>query len=148
MTIRMVTSADAQDIALCLEPLGYATPASLIREKLLVLRNASSDAMWIYIDDGMGEAAGCVSLHAIPLWHESGMLARITALSVRTMYQRQGVGRALLATAQSWALAHGARRIEVTSDNHRENAHSFYMAQGYAPCSRRFIKGVLAPASR
>jgi GNAT superfamily N-acetyltransferase len=81
-----------------------------------------------------------VSIHITPLFHAPGHLARVTALSIRDGHQRRGVGKALMAVAEQWSWATGAARIDLTSGNHRPEAHRFYESLGYGPDSRRFVK--------
>jgi hypothetical protein len=47
-----------------------------------------------------------------------------------------------VATAEAFAWAAGCKRIEVTSGDHRPEAHAFYRAIGYVEDERRFIKSV------
>ena len=52
----------------------------------------------------------------------------------------RGVGRALVAAVERWAWSVSARRLQVTSGDHRPGAHAFYQAVGYALDERRFVK--------
>ncbi|OLD51200.1 MAG: hypothetical protein AUI63_00960 [Gemmatimonadetes bacterium 13_1_40CM_2_60_3] len=79
-------------------------------------------------------------MHLVPLFHAAGNLARLTALAVVPGHQRKGVGRALVTAAEAFAWEHDCRRVEVTSGDHREDAHRFYHALGYEMDERRFIK--------
>lgn len=65
---------------------------------------------------------------------------RITALAVADSVRRQGVGRRLLREAEQFARQAGAARIELTSAQHREDAHAFYRACGYDCGAMRFVK--------
>ncbi|PYO92644.1 MAG: hypothetical protein DMD58_01460 [Gemmatimonadetes bacterium] len=47
---------------------------------------------------------------------------------------------ALVAAAEAFAWQRDCRRVEVTSGDHREDAHTFYRALGYEMDERRFIK--------
>ncbi len=97
--------------------------------------------MWVAVcGDGV---AGFLSFHAIPLFHEPGRLGRITAMAIDPAFQRQGVGRALVAAAEVFAIQSGCQRMEVTSGDRREkDAHVFYRALGYDSDCRRFLKRV------
>jgi GNAT superfamily N-acetyltransferase len=76
----------------------------------------------------------------LPLFHTPGYLARITALVVAATARGIGVGRALLAATEAYAWSTGCVRIEVTSGDHRPDAHAFYERLGYHVDERRFIK--------
>ena len=51
-----------------------------------------------------------------------------------------GVGAALLAAAEASALAQGCSQLELSSSLKREEAHRFYLAQGYLERPKRFVK--------
>jgi GNAT superfamily N-acetyltransferase len=46
----------------------------------------------------------------------------------------------LVAEAEEFAWNNGCSRIEITSGDHRPDAHAFYEAIGYFQDCRRFIK--------
>ncbi len=138
-TVRRAEGRDAAAIAVCLATLGYATPPALVAEKLSALMGNSSDIVLVAEDPTAG-IVGVVSVHLVPLFHAAGNLARLTALAVVPGHQRRGVGRALVAAAEAFAWQRDCRRVEVTSGDHREDAHTFYRALGYDMDERRFIK--------
>ena len=73
--------------------------------------------------------------------HAPGCTGKITALVVAEAWQRQGVGALLVAAAETWATARGARRFEVVSGNQRLEAHRFYLRLGYRAAGQlRFTK--------
>jgi GNAT superfamily N-acetyltransferase len=51
-----------------------------------------------------------------------------------------GIGKHLVTEAEEFAWENGCARIEITSGEHRADAHAFYEAIGYRQDSRRFIK--------
>ena len=138
-TVRRAQAEDAAAIAVCLAALGYGTSTTLVAEKLSALMGGSSDTVLVAEDPTTG-IVGVVSVHLVPLFHAAGNLARLTALAVAAGRQRKGVGRALVAAAEAFAWKHDCRRVEVTSGDHREDAHRFYRALGYEMDERRFIK--------
>jgi GNAT superfamily N-acetyltransferase len=138
-TVRRAEAGDAAAIAVCLAALGYATPAALVVEKLATLIGSPSDGVLV-ADDPTTGILGVVSVHLVPLFHAPGNLARLTALAVIPGHQRKGVGRALVAAAEVFAWQRDCQRVEVTSGDHREDAHTFYRALGYDVDERRFIK--------
>ena len=139
VTVRPAQAEDATAIAVCLAALGYGTSTTLVAEKLSTLMGSPSDTVLV-AEDPTNAIAGVVSIHLLPLFHAAGNLARLTALAVATGHQRNGVGRALVAAAEEFAWKHDCRRVEVTSGDHREDAHRFYHALGYEMDERRFIK--------
>lgn len=142
--VRRATPADASEIAACLAALGYGTPAPLVADRLATFAASELDAVFVaaFAAERAPSAplCGVVSAHALPLFHAPGCLVRLTALAVRDEAQGAGVGRALVAAAEAWAWSVEARRVEVTSGDHRPGAHAFYQALGYALDERRFVK--------
>ncbi len=138
-TIRLAELGDAQAIASCLGTLGYATSAGLVTDKLATMVGSSGDTVLVGVEPSAG-VVGVVSVHVLPLFHAPGNLARLTALAVLKGYQGTGVGRALVSAAEAFAWRHDCRRIEVTSGDHRPDAHKFYERLGYHSDERRFIK--------
>jgi GNAT superfamily N-acetyltransferase len=62
---------------------------------------------------------------------ESELYGEIGGLVVDKDQRGQGVGKALMAEAESWASGRGIREIRLRSNILREQAHQFYQAIGY-----------------
>jgi GNAT superfamily N-acetyltransferase len=129
--------ADASQVAICLQSLGYGASADLVRAKLAAF-GEETDAVLVACHGAL--IVGVVSIHITPLFHAPGHLARVTALSIRDGHQRQGIGTALMVAAEQWSWASGAARVDLTSGNHRPEAHRFYESLGYGTDSRRFVR--------
>ena len=137
--VRPAAPDDADGITASLAALGYGTPVSFVRENVAALARSADDAILV-AEDPIEGVVGVVTLHVLPLFHQPGNLARVTALAVRAGHQGKGVGRALMEAAERWAWERGAVRIEITSGDHRREAHAFYKKAGYETDERRFIK--------
>ena len=140
MIIRRALPDDASDIADCLQELGYGTTADVVAGKLGVIQTSANDAVFVATPASRNVPVGVISIHIFPLFHAPGNIGRITALAVRRDAQGSGVGLALVNAAEAFAWARGCRRIEVTSGDHRPDAHAFYESVGYVVDERRFIK--------
>lgn len=136
--IRPAGLEDAVQIALLIHELGYVISPELVRNKLIAM--AASDVDHALVAATGDRLLGCISLHAMPLFHAEGNLGRITALVVRTEKRGQGVGRALIVAAHAWFEAAHCVRLEVTSGDHREVAHRFYARHGYAREGQRLLR--------
>lgn len=66
--------------------------------------------------------------------------AMIDVIVVRRDHQRNGVGRALMHRAETWALARGIDRVELNVFEFNQEARAFYERLGYTTLSRRMVK--------
>ncbi|WP_448955653.1 GNAT family N-acetyltransferase [Labrys neptuniae] len=137
MLIREATSADAPAIAGLMDELGYHAGPALIIEKLDTLARSGSDAVFLACD--AEHVFGCLSAHIMELFHAPGRAGRITALVVDAKARGRGAGRALIERACGYFRERGCLFIEVTSGDHRPDAHAFYRAVGFAEDKRRFV---------
>ena len=64
----------------------------------------------------------------------------LTSLVVLSSRRRQGIGQSLIAAAEEFCWSAGCHRIELTSGDHRPDAHRFYEELGYSSESRIFRK--------
>nr|WP_244107139.1 GNAT family N-acetyltransferase [Burkholderia anthina] len=85
MTSSNLTTREAQideyaDIARLLRQLGYDATPAMRRSKLAALLPSAADRIVVAVVDG--RIVGCISLHALPLFHADGNLGRITSLVV------------------------------------------------------------------
>jgi GNAT superfamily N-acetyltransferase len=142
-TLRPARSDDARSIKELLANLGYPSDVAQI-ERRIVDCTASPDTI-VFVADTLNRIVGLLSFHCIPLFHADGSLGRITSLVVAPDYRRRGIGRLLVAAGEEFARRHGCARIEVTSGDHRPDAHNFYEHLGYRVDCRRFIKHVPTP---
>ena len=136
--IRSASSDDSKQLAALVEQLGYSADERFIRDQLAQLASRAGTTVFVADDDGAIFGLLCFSI--IPLLHVSGGLGRISALVVDSQYKGKGVGRRLVAEAEEFAWNNGCARIEITSGDHRPDAHAFYEAVGYLQDCRRFIK--------
>ncbi|MGZ5279638.1 MAG: GNAT family N-acetyltransferase [Pseudobdellovibrionaceae bacterium] len=102
----------------------------------------SNSNSWIYGYIDNDELIGFGSLSFIPLIHEDGYLARVSALAVKKSCQSKGIGKRLMSHMESICRAKDCSRIELTSGAHRESiAHRFYLRIGYEKSGgARFVK--------
>ena len=117
---------------------GYPAAAADVRRR--VARLSALDSERVIVAERSGRVVGVAAVHLAPLLHTSGDLGRITALVVAQELRGQGIGRRLVLEAESWVRSRGCSRMEVTSGDHRPDAHRFYEACGYRCDERRFLK--------
>lgn len=129
---------DAESLARLLEVLGYPMSAEFVVERMQTYQDEFSR---IFVARAGDEVVGFLSFHAIPLFHATLMLGRVTAMAIDPSHQRKGVGARLIQYAEKFAVSAGCSRMEVTSGDHREgDAHVFYQRMGYQSDCRRFLK--------
>ncbi|EJL01593.1 MULTISPECIES: GNAT family N-acetyltransferase [Pseudomonas] len=138
MKIRNALLTDAESVSKLLGQLGYQASPRLIRDKLEILGASTCDTV-LLAQDGVN-VVGVISLHVLELFHQPGRLGRITSLVIDENYRGQGVGAMLVAAADAFFTKQLCTRVEVTSGDHRTEAHAFYVRQGFAVDERRFVK--------
>jgi GNAT superfamily N-acetyltransferase len=138
VTIRRACDEDAQTVAELMTVLGYPSSSSSIAKRIRSCSDSSDTA--VFIAESRDRVVGIISFHCIPQFHADGFLGRITSLVVSPEDRQRGVGRLLVTAAEEFGWAHGCIRAEVTSGDHRPEAHAFYEHLGYKLESRRFIK--------
>lgn len=136
--IRAAATGDASDVALLLDALGYPCTRDEAAERIAYV--LSDPRQHLLLAEVGGHVCGLVSLDLRYSVTRGEDQARITALVVRPDAERQGIGRRLLREVEGIARRAGARRIEVTSNPSRSDAHAFYHGCGYADGSLHFFK--------
>jgi len=125
-------------LAALFRQLGYPDAGAGLADRLsALLEDPRADVL---VAAAKGALVGAVTMFFLPVAHEDGPWCRISALVVDEEHRGRGVGESLLAAAESAARAAGCSRIEATSALHREGAHRFYAARGYASGSQHFLK--------
>lgn len=136
--IRKAVVQDVSCIQLLMKELGYSIEQRDLESRIAIYYGPDDVVL---LAEDRGEVIGFLSFHIIPLFHEPAYLGRITAMSISSKRQREGVGKALLENLDIHARERGCTRIEVTSGDHRkDHAHLFYQSCGYVKDSRRFQK--------
>jgi GNAT superfamily N-acetyltransferase len=141
--VRHARREDAAAIAGLLTVLGYPTLAAQVEERMTMRYTATTDA--VFVAETTGKVVGLLTFHCTPLIHADGFLGRITSLVVAADFRRHGVGKQLVAAAEEFGWSHGCERLEVTSRDHRVDAHAFYESVGFRVDCRRFLKGRTPP---
>ncbi len=139
LRIRPAASGDAATLGRLLEQLGYPTDADEIPQRIEKL-HARPGTMVLVAENENGEPVGVVTVHLFQTMHANEPAAWLTALVVEEKARGQGVGSALVARAEEWAIEHGALRISLTSALHRERAHEFYKSRDYEHTGVRLTK--------
>lgn len=143
MDLRRAQPKDALPIASLLDEPGYRATGESIAAKLAMLQTGTDDGVLIAVN--CGRVSGCISLHAVLLFHASGKLGRITSFVVAPHARDSGVGAAMLGAARCWFEGAGCEKFEVTSGDRRAGAHRFDESRACRRDGQRILRG---PASR
>ena len=126
--IRTVSIDDADDIcAISGKYLGYPCEPSLVREKIGNL-NPDREAVFVAVKDD--NSVGYIHVEKYDLLYFETM-ANILGLAVKSEYQHNGIGKALVSAAEAWAAENGIRSMRLNSGASRTAAHEFYKHLGY-----------------
>lgn len=104
----------------------------------------SDPAVWIYIAEANGAAAGYV-LCKLFQWPENAFnfafrFLQIEHIAVRPVARRRGIGAGLMAQPEALARELGAPRMELDSWEFNTSAHGFFESQGFEKFDYRFWK--------
>jgi GNAT superfamily N-acetyltransferase len=138
-SIRFAQTSDVPELARLFGELGYDIPSFVLAERLKAFGAAGQHAL-VASDLSADRLLGVATLHATPVLHRPGPVGRVTALVVDASVRGRGIGRALMAAAESWAAEQGCVLMEVTSNQRRADAHKFYEGLGYERTSFRFAR--------
>lgn len=138
--VRQAELGDASDVARLLGELGYPCTRDQAAERIAVVRHDPRQHLLLAEIDG--DTSGLISLYTLYSVVHGHEVARITGLVVLPEEQGKGVGRRLLREVESICRRYDVRRIEVTSNASRIEAHAFYRRCGYIDGSLRFVKAL------
>lgn len=143
--VRLARDEDAAEIAELLGHLGYPAAAADVPARLVRLRARGDAETFVALADG--RVAGLATVHARDVLHNARPVVQLTALVVRPNVRGRGVGRALVAAVERWALARGTDRLVLTTALHRADAPRFYEHLGFEQTGRRYAKRLVVDAA-
>ena len=128
MIVREARDSDAQAIAELSGQLGYPATAEVILERLAFARQLGGHTLFVAEQDGRVLAWMDARLgHHI----QSGAYIEIGGLVVASDARGRGIGARLVAAAEEFARSQGISTVLVRSQIAREDAHRFYLREGY-----------------
>jgi GNAT superfamily N-acetyltransferase len=128
VTLREVEAEDAAAAAELSAQFGYPVEADEMRRRIAGLKPG---VRAVFVACADGEVMGWIDVGAVSHL-QSGTYAEIGGLVVAAARRSQGVGARLVEAAEGWAREHGLERMVVRSRTAREDAHRFYLREGYA----------------
>ncbi len=127
MRIRDATADDVAAMADLATQLGYPSQPEEMYRRLTALQSERSAVL---VALAHSNVVGLVQVSLEPTMLVEAR-ATIDALVVDGQHQGEGVGRALLSAAESWAANRGCLGMCVRSNIKRQGAHAFYRKLGY-----------------
>lgn len=126
--IREITPDDALAAANLSGELGYQTSAEAIRQRIESLLGRPDQT--VFVACLSGEVVGWIDLAVT--WHlATDPRVEIQGLVVSVEVRSRGIGRLLVERAEQWARSRGIAAMLVRSRIAREDAHRFYLREGY-----------------
>ncbi len=127
--IRKAEVSDAEDIYFINKTsLGYDYDLDKQRKNLQAVLNDKTQV--IFVADIGDKVVGYIHLTSYDVIY-TDTYKNCLGLAVDNDYKRMGIGSALLKQGEKWAKENGAVGIRLCSGIERENAHKFYLSQGY-----------------
>jgi GNAT superfamily N-acetyltransferase len=111
-----------------MKQLGYDLEPAEIRRRFLSVMAADHHAL--LVGEREGRLVGLIHVYARPALDKPPE-AIVQALVVASDGRRGGIGKAMMASAESWAQTHGFHSVALASQIARDGAHAFYKALGY-----------------
>jgi len=139
-SIRFARASDVPELVRLFSELGYEIAPDVLSSRWKAFEAAGEQAL-VAADASLdGRLLGVATLHATPVLHRAGPVGRVTALVVDATLRGRGIGRELMEAAERWAAERGCVLLEVTSNQRRVDAHTFYEGLGYERTSFRFAR--------
>ena len=142
MVVRLMTLGDSREIAVLSGQLGYPSSASDMEKRLATMTQGADFGVFV-AEATDGRVAGWIQVYVVRLV-EADAYAEIGGLVVDANSRGQGLGKALVAEAEKWAIERGYSIISVHSNMKRTEARPFYEGMGYNTIKTQYVfhKGV------
>jgi GNAT superfamily N-acetyltransferase len=137
MIVRTMRASDADRVAELSDQLGYPAGTIGVAERFRALSADPLSALLVAEDD-TGRVVAWTHVMGRQFL-ESAASAEVIALVVDGTARRSGVGRQLLAAAESWAVARGYDLMRIRSNTVRQEARPFYIGRGYAISKTQYV---------
>jgi PhnO protein len=128
LAIRPLSISDAEAVAILNHQLGYPSSVADLLPRIEQLLHSSERAAFAGILES--RFIGWIDV-AIERHLQSSDTAVIGGLVVHEDVRGRGIGRRLCQAAEDWARGRGISIVRVRSQIKREDAHRFYLQDGY-----------------
>jgi GNAT superfamily N-acetyltransferase len=147
--IRLASSADLPTLVRLLGDLFSIevdfTPDPEAQERGLALMLAEPQRRAVIVAEAEGAVIGMVTGQLLVSTAQGGLSVLVEDMVVDARHRGHGVGRALLAAVEHWAVDRGATRLQLLADRENAPALAFYARAGWGAtqlvCMRRLPGG-------
>lgn len=126
--VRPMTADDLAAVRPLLGQLGYEVAGAELAHRYE--RVSGSEAHLLLVAVTGSAVTGFLHAFARPALEKPPEVI-VQSMAVDETLRRSGVGRALIAAAEAWALDEGLASVALSSQLEREDAHAFYESLGY-----------------
>lgn len=127
--IRPVSVEDAEAVTELTRQLGYEATVEQVRSRITEVQSNSAERA-VFVACSAGGVIGWVDV-AVVRHLQSEDYGLIGGLVVQDGMRCAGVGKRLCEHAEAWCRGRKLRKVRVTSRSTREDAHRFYLRDGY-----------------
>ncbi|MES2202114.1 MAG: GNAT family N-acetyltransferase [candidate division FCPU426 bacterium] len=138
--IRNIKASDAAFARQMLLDLGHDNDEKSLAWRISAMEGTPRER--VVVAEVGDKTAGLAAASVYRYFHVDGLVCRVTVLVVHSDFRRHGIGKALVAWAETWAQEQGCDRVEITAIKERGEALEFLLRQGYQDTSRRFFKSL------
>ncbi len=145
-TLREIEPSDAPSAAILSGQLGYPVETPEMLQRIAAIERRTRR---VFVACAEHQVVGWIEVE-ITNHLASGARGEVTGLIVSDAYRSQRIGAKLLTAAENWAIEQGVTNIVVRSQVARENAHRFYLREGYlrTKTSAVFTKSIQQPQTK
>lgn len=149
VTIRLAVAADRAYLVAATERLAdfpvppWRTAAQIAeadRRILLAALDRPDDGALVLVAEQNATPVGCLFATTESDYFDGAAVAHIEVVVVSKSAQGHGVGKLLMAEAESWARARGYRRMTLNAFRANAHARAVYEHLGYAPEIVKYLK--------
>jgi len=132
--VRPAQLRDAEEIAHLIVQLGYARPVAEVKRWIAELGQRQAAFVACLGPEVVGWIEVSIQHHL-----QSGPHALIGGLVVKDGVRGRRIGQQLCRQAESWSAGQGMKLLRVTSRSTRQDAHRFYLRDGYRPVKTSLV---------
>jgi ribosomal protein S18 acetylase RimI-like enzyme len=136
--IRRAENSDAKVLAELMTELGYPTRVSEMEMRLETI--LTKPEYRAFVAEYKGQLCGMIGTCVWDSYAHNSPNGQIIALVVSDKLRGRGVGKTLIAAAETDFSERNIKRISVNTHIRRDDAHLFYEQMGYVKTGFRFVK--------